>query len=75
MDAVAGVTTIVFSRAEVTVTVAVLLTEPSVAVMVAEPAETPATRPVPLTVAVLVALDPQVTREEMSCVVPSLKTP
>ena len=74
IEAVAGVTVIDVSCAAVTVTVAVLLTGPRVAVIVAVPAETPVTRP-PLTVATFVALEFHVACEVMSCVVPSLYTP
>ena len=72
MAGVAGVTVIDSSIGPVIVRADVPETEPEVAVMVAEPAETPVARPPDVMEALDVSEEVQVTEEEMSCVVASL---
>jgi len=75
-DAVAGVTLIACSSAAVTVADAVRLTEPIVAVIVAEPTDTPVTRPVVVsTLATPPLFEVHATCEVTSREVPSLYTP
>ena len=72
IEAVEGVTTIELSVAAVAVAAAVPLVEPIVALIVAVPGDTPAARPVPLTLATLLALEPHVAWAVTSLLVPSL---
>jgi hypothetical protein len=72
IEAVPGVIVIDCRSAAVTVTVADAVVEPIVAVIVEEPAETPLTRPVEVTVALAVLKEPQTTCLVTSCEVPLL---
>src|SRR5262245_48919206 len=70
-----GVTEIEVMVGAVTVTEVDPVTEPSVAVTVAEPAATPFTKPLALTVALAIVEDDHVTRSVMSQVLASLFVP
>src|SRR5262245_43539971 len=70
-----GVTDIEVMLGAVTVTEVDPVTDPSVAVIVAEPAATPFTKPPALTVALALVEDDQVTRSVMSHVLASLFVP
>jgi len=70
-----GVTEIEAILGAVTVTEVDPVTEPSVAVIAAEPAATPLTRPLALTVAFAIVEDDHVTRSVMSHVLASLFVP
>ena len=74
MDAEAGMTAMDFNGA-VTVRLAVPLTDPEAAVIVAVPAATPVAVPLALMVAMVVADDVQVTLDVMSFVVLSVYVP
>src|SRR5258708_33285305 len=70
-----GEMSIAFNTADVTVSTAVPLTEPEVAVMVAAPAPAPLARPAGSMVAKFEALELHETLFVMSVVLPSEKTP
>lgn len=70
-----GVTEIEVILGAVTVTDVDPVSEPSVAVIVAEPAATPLTKPLALTVALAIVDDDQVTRSVMSQVLASVFVP
>jgi hypothetical protein len=72
MDAVLGVTATEVNTAAVTVSVADPLIVPEVAVIVAEPSSMLVAKPLPLTVAIDVAEDDQVTLSVIFSVVPLL---
>src|ERR1039458_4969302 len=74
-DAEEGVTVMEFSTIALTVPEAVPLIDPSVAVIVDEPGDTPAAKPLALTLTKLMGFEVHATWAVTSCVVPSLYTP